>query len=113
MPFFLDALGNIDPSNVFTKEEVEALLTQYSLTEYREDYVVGTTKDDYTGSLTVFDLKDSYLTGNKNLKVYYQGTLMTPGGVDYTETNDKKVTFVSSRTSGMNVSFIWSKNEVS
>jgi len=77
--------------------------------EFRENYVVGTPKDNYTGSLTVFDLKDGYIMGGANLKVYYEGVALTPG-VDYTETDVDTVTMILPVATGRLISFIWAVN---
>ena len=79
-----------------------------SATEYRESYIVGTPKDNYSGSTTVFDLVDTYVANGSNLRVYYDGVLMRPGGsYDYVETDTDTITFNSARLAGSTVECVW------
>lgn len=78
------------------------------ITAYREDYVVGTALNNYTGSLTVFNLVTPYSVGGHSLVVTLDGDVQTLGAtVDYQETNSTTVTFVNSLVSGEKVSFIF------
>ncbi len=74
---------------------------------YREVYIAGTTLNNYTGSLTVFNLVGSYAANGKNLNVYVNGILQDVT-YDYTETNTATVTFVSALNTGDRVNFRWS-----
>lgn len=77
-----------------------------AVTHYREDYIVGTASGSYTGSLTVFNLSNSYTPGGTNLSVYVDGDLQTVGAsVDYLETSSTVVTFVNPLVSGQKVAF--------
>lgn len=77
---------------------------------YREDYVVGTSLNNYTGSTTIFNLVNSYTVGGHTLIVTYDGVTMTPGAsIDYLETNSTTVTFNNALVSGQKVSFIFSQ----
>jgi hypothetical protein len=75
--------------------------------DYRENYVLGTPKDNYTGSLTTIDLVGSYVIGGKNLRVIYEGVMLTPT-VDYTETDANTITMILSVASGKQLSCYWS-----
>lgn len=76
---------------------------------YREDYIVGTSSGNYTGSTTVFDLSHTYTTGDNSMAVYVDGVLQTIGsGVDYVETDSDTVTFNNALLSGQKVSFYFS-----
>ena len=77
---------------------------------FREDYVVGTPLNNYTGSTTVFNLVNSYNVGGHTLLVIYDGVTMTPSAtVDYVETNSTTVTFDYALVVGLKVSFIFSQ----
>lgn len=80
--------------------------TVTALNEYRESYIVGTPKDSYSGSTTVFDLVNNFMLGGKNLQVFYDGTLVE-FGVAYVETDTNTVTFLSALTVGHRVDFVW------
>lgn len=80
-------------------------------TNYREDYIVGTPSGSYTGSLTVFNLTNSYNVGGNNLMVTLDGDVQTKGAsVDYVETGSTVVTFNNTLIAGQKVSFIWSQS---
>jgi hypothetical protein len=80
----------------------------YSLTTNREDYVVGTAFNNYTGSTTVFTLVNSYTPGSSTLVVTVDGDVQTLGAtIDYLETNGGVVTFNNALVSGQHVSFIF------
>jgi hypothetical protein len=77
-------------------------------TLYREDYVVGTALNNYTGSTTVFNLVNSYTVAGNAMMVTLDGDVQTKGAtVDYLETNSTTVTFNNALVSGQKVSFIW------
>ena len=77
---------------------------------FREDYVVGTALNNYTGSTTVFNLVNSYTVGSHVLIVTLDGDVQTVGAtVDYLETNSTTVTFNNALVVGERVSFIWSQ----
>jgi len=81
-----------------------------SVVYVREDYVVGTALNNYTGSTTVFNLVNTYVTGSKSLLVYVDGDLQTLGAsVDYLETNNLTVTFNNALVSGQKVAFLFSQ----
>ena len=69
-------------------------------TQHREDYIS-------TAGQTVFTTVSPFTQNNVNLKVYYGGVLMAPGGEDYTEDTAQQITFVSGRSLGFRVTFIW------
>lgn len=78
-------------------------------TVYREDYVVGTALNNYTGSTTVFDLNATYATGDGSMLVYVDGVLQTIGAtVDYVETDTNTITFNNALIAGQKVGFVWS-----
>ncbi|MGH7974997.1 MAG: beta strand repeat-containing protein [bacterium] len=80
------------------------------VTLFREDYVVGTALNNYTGSLTVFNLVNSYNVGGHVLIVTLDGDVQTAGvSVDYLETSSSIVTFNNALVTGQKVSFIWSQ----
>jgi hypothetical protein len=77
-------------------------------TAYREDYVVGTALNNYTGSTTIFNLVNSYNVGSHSLIVTLDGDVQTIGSaVDYLETNSTTVTFNNALITGQKVSFIF------
>jgi len=77
-------------------------------TAYREDYVVGTALNNYTGSTTVFNLVNTYTTGNHTLIVTVDGDVQTLGStIDYQETNTSTVTFNNALVTGQKVSFLF------
>jgi hypothetical protein len=79
-----------------------------SVNLYREDYVVGTALNNYTGSTTVFNLVNSYNVGGNVMLVTLDGDVQTKGAsVDYLETNSTTVTFNNALVAGQKVSFIW------
>lgn len=81
--------------------------------DYREQYVVGTPSGNYNGSATVFDMINSYILGEYNLKVYYDGVLMSAGASDdYLETGNEKVTFNYSLLAGRVVTMVWGLSNV-
>lgn len=81
-----------------------------TVTFFREDYVVGTALNNYTGSLTVFNLVNPYVPGGLALAVYLDGDLQTKGAtVDYLETNSLTVTFNNSLVSGQKVTFLFAQ----
>lgn len=78
------------------------------ITAYREDYVVGTALNNYTGSTTVFNLVTPYSVGGHSLVVTLDGDVQTIGAtIDYQETNSTTVTFNNALVSGEKVSFIF------
>jgi len=79
----------------------------FPLVEYREVYLAGTAKDNYTGSLTVFALDDAYITNGKNLTVSVNG-LVQDVAYDYAETSTTSITFNAPLNMGDRVSFRWS-----
>ncbi|MHA1304367.1 MAG: hypothetical protein ACTSPI_11775 [Candidatus Heimdallarchaeaceae archaeon] len=79
-----------------------------NISEEREDYVIGTAKDNYTGSLDTIDMVGSYTQGGENLAVYVDGVLMTLGD-DYTETGPSQVTFTYELTTGQKVALRWAE----
>ena len=77
-------------------------------TAYREDYVVGTALNNYTGSTTVFNLVNAYAVAGSSLIVTLDGDIQTLGAsVDYLETNSTTVTFNNALVTGQKVSFIF------
>jgi hypothetical protein len=77
---------------------------------YREDYIVGTPLNNYTGSTTVFNLVNAYNVGGHTLIVTEDGDIQTLGGsADYLETNSTTVTFNYALVVGQRVSFIFSQ----
>jgi len=75
---------------------------------FREDYVVGTALNNYTGSTTVFNLVNSYVVGGHSLIVTLDGDVQTVGAtIDYLETNSTTVTFNNALVVGEKVSFIF------
>jgi hypothetical protein len=76
---------------------------------YREYYVVGTPKDNYTGSTTVFDLVADYATDGKQMAVYVNGAIKEVGAtsIDYVETDANTITFNSVLIAGDVVQFVW------
>lgn len=82
-----------------------------AVTFLREDYIVGTPSGSYTGSLTVFNLTNTYTPGGTNLHAYLDGDLQTKGaGIDYLETSSSIVTFNNSLVSGQKVSFLFAQS---
>lgn len=78
-------------------------------TVHREDYVVGTALNNYTGSTTVFDLNSTYTTADGSMIVAVDGVTQTIGAaVDYLETDTNTITFNNALSSGQKVAFIWS-----
>lgn len=89
------------------------IVTISGQTDKRESYVTGTASGNYTGSLTVFDLVDTYSVGGKDLSVYVNGVLQRVTS-NYTETDNNTVTFLTALVSGVdNVDFIWTTGTVS
>ncbi len=81
-----------------------------AVTALRENYVVGTSSGNYTGSTTVFNLINSFTPGGINLLVYLDGDLQTVGaGNDYVETNSTTVTFNNALTASQTVAFLFSQ----
>ena len=76
--------------------------------EYRENYVLGTALNNYTGSLTVIDLVQPYVANGVNVTVTLDGVVMTPGQ-DYTETSSTRITFIRSTSTSQKVSLIFKK----
>jgi hypothetical protein len=77
---------------------------------YREDYIVGTALNNYTGSTTVFNLVNPYTVGGHTLIVTEDGDIQTLGAsADYLETNSTTVTFNYALVVGQRVSFIFSQ----
>lgn len=74
-----------DAGNDATKVTID------SVAHYREFYVAGTGKDNYTGSLTVIDTLASYVNNGKRLRVLINGQVLTPV-THYVETSATKVT---------------------
>jgi hypothetical protein len=71
------------------------------------DVIVGTPKQTYTGSTTVFDLPFGFTPGVGSLLVWSAGVLMLEGASnDYQETTGAQITFNSARTGGEIVQFI-------
>lgn len=78
------------------------------ITAYREDYVVGTALNNYTGSATIFNLVTPYSVGGHSLVVTIDGDVQTLGAsIDYLETNSTTVTFNNALGTGQKVSFIF------
>lgn len=89
---------------------ISTIGTSAAVTQLRENYVVGTATGNYTGSLTVFNLINSYVPGGINLQVFLDGDLQTVGAtVDYLETNTTTVTFNNTLVSGQKVTFLFSQ----
>ena len=79
-----------------------------SSTAFREDYIVGTPLNNYTGSTTVFNLVNAYNVGGHSLIVTLDGDVQTLGAsADYLETNSTTVTFNNALVIGERVSFIF------
>ena len=74
-------------------------------TENREVYTAGTAHNNYTGSLTVFNMVGSYLTNGVNLWVLVNG-LAQPIAY-YTETSTTAITFGNNLNSGDTVELRW------
>lgn len=78
------------------------------ITAYREDYIVGTALNNYTGSSTVFNLVTAYSVGGHSMVVTLDGDVQTIGAtVDYQETNSTTITFNNALVTGQKVSFIF------
>jgi hypothetical protein len=98
------------PGQVLTDVNANGVLTwegAVGATVSREDYVVGTALNNYTGSTTVFNLVTPYTVAGKTLVVALDGDIQTLGAtIDYLETNSTTVTFNNALISGQKVSFI-------
>jgi len=78
------------------------------ITAYREDYVVGTALNNYTGSTTVFNLVTAYSVGGHSMVVTLDGDVQTIGAtIDYQETNSTTITFNNALVTGQKVSLIF------
>jgi len=71
----------------------------------RFDVVAGTVQSPYSGSLTAFDLPFTYSLNANNLLVFNQGILERKL-VDYVESDNNTITFLSPTTAGDKVSFV-------
>jgi hypothetical protein len=92
---------------------ISAAGTALAVTSLRENYVVGTSSGNYTGSTTVFNLINTYTPGGINLQVYLDGDLQTVGASnDYVETNSTTVTFNNTLIAGQTVAFLFSQASV-
>ena len=76
-----------------------------TVTENREVYTAGIALNNYTGSLTVFNMVGSYLTNGVNLWVLVNG-LAQPIAY-YTETSTTSITFGSNLNTGDTVELRW------
>ena len=75
---------------------------------FREDYIVGTPLNNYTGSTTVFNLVNGYTVAGNSLIVLEDGDVQTLGATnDYLETNSTTVTFNNALVVGEKVGFIF------
>lgn len=77
-----------------------------TIVEKREVYTAGTPLNNYTGSLTLFNLVGSYLTNGLNLNVYING-LLNDVTLDYAETSTTSLTFNGPLNTGDRVSLRW------
>ena len=77
-----------------------------AIVESREVYIAGTALNNYTGSLTVFNLVGSYVANGKNLTASVNG-LIQDVTYDYAETGTQIVTFNANLNAGDRVSFRW------
>ena len=75
-------------------------------TMQREEYVAGTTKDNYSGSLTVIDTLASFANDGKTVELYINGMLQVPG-IHYNETSTTRMTMADPLTSGARISLKW------
>ena len=78
----------------------------FPLVEYREVYIAGTAKDNYTGSLTVINMVDAFIASGKNLTVSVNG-LMQDVSFDYAETSTTSITFNAPVNLGDRISLRW------
>ncbi len=69
----------------------------------RETYTAGTASGTYTGSLTIVDLANPYVTNGKSLNVYING-LLQDVTLDYTETSTTRFTFLTNLNTGDRIS---------
>ncbi len=74
--------------------------------ESREVYIAGTALNNYTGSLTLFNLVGTYVANGKNLHVAVNG-LCNDVTYDYTETSTTSFTFGAPVNTGDRVSIWW------
>lgn len=88
-------------SKVLTVGNTPSVVVQKS-----EVYTAGTALNNYTGSLTVFNLVGTYTANGVNLFVWVNGLLNTVT-LDYTETSTTAVTFGSALNKGDRVNFRW------
>ncbi len=77
-----------------------------TITQNREVYIAGTPLDNYTGSLTVVDMVDTYANNGKSLNVFVNG-LVQDVTYDYAETSTTKITFGAPLTAGDRISLRW------
>jgi hypothetical protein len=92
---------------VFTwTQGTQALVSYTPATQVIETYVVGTAKNNYTGSLSQFDLSNAFTPGGANLQVSVDGTEMTLGD-DYAETTNQRIDFSPALETGQHVSLRW------
>ena len=76
------------------------------IVQYAEYYTAGTPSGNYTGSLTLVNMVNSYSTNGVNLMVFINGLLQIVG-LHYTETSTTSVTFTSALNTGDLVNFRW------
>ncbi len=74
--------------------------------ENYEVYIAGTSKNNYTGSLTVVNMVGTYVANGVNLNVCVNG-LFQDVTLDYTETSATSFTFVSTLNTGDRISVRW------
>lgn len=109
-PNITGAVQLVSGTNVTLSQVGQAITITSSggSTAYREDYIVGTPLNNYTGSTTVFNLVNSYNVAGHSLIVTLDGDVQTIGAtIDYVETNSTTVTFNNALVSGEKVSFIF------
>lgn len=60
--------------------------------------LTGASRESFTATAgqTIFNLSNAYTLGANQIDVYRNGLLQEGGGVDYTETNTTRITFVAS-----------------
>lgn len=78
------------------------------ITQYREVYVAGTAKSNYTGSLTLVNMVNAYVANGVNLTVSVNGLIQDVGAsLDYQETSTTSITFNSALNVGDRISLRW------
>ena len=73
---------------------------------HREVYIAGTPSGNYTGSLTLVNLVNSYPANGSTLSVYLNG-LLQDVTLDYSETSTMSITFNASLNTGDRISLRW------